>query len=407
MSMPDTACRVNAGRLIERAGRSLRAERAARLIALTAAPAGILVVLAEVAARVWSMPDLRWAAASVLLLPFLLGALSFRKNLKERAAERRAGEATPTPAIFLADEGGHGPLEEMLGARAEEAAAKAAPVKPFIGLGARVVPVVYLLAVLALVAPGRKEASRDRNEAARLATIAAARSAEAALADSPPEAPLPPEAREALATAGDPDSDPAATAAAVEALKTALAAVQRDERAFAEAAASASLLRDLGRAVAARDPEAVRRALRTLAERLAAGDEGRSSAQAAAEALLLAIPDTGDSGLRSLLERAGRALAAGDASGAGEALEALAESHLARAEARRPLERVVVAFEARTGGRGTLPRKAAVDPTPLAPGPGGASSGRTPIEGAPTRDPFEEGVLRRYFAADPSRGGRR
>lgn len=386
--------------LLSAVTRRLRLQRAIGAGAVTALAIAAAILLYEIPARFFALPDLRHPLLTALIGgPLLAMAIAALVAPAARQARRRAGELAVDPVLFLAlKPAPEGPLVPLLDARARGRATDLLrdlppclrPTSAWRGA-----PFALFFAALVLFVPGRA-APADLLRPTEAATLAAeSRRAREQLADLP----LPPNSRaatdSALRSLEDPSLRRGDLGAVTQALRDTL---EQDAARRSDLAAKlrrSPLLEDLARALEAGDAAAREAALAAIAERLRAGEVDDAQRREAADLLReLSTPE------RAAFERAAAALGSGE--NAGDAIAALDGALRALAPATRELESFLVTLESvlQSGGPGAAARVSVSD---------GAASPTQRTTGAapPARyvpperfrgNPRQELILRRYFA---------
>lgn len=385
--------------LLLRAERRLRARRATEWAGRVGVVALAIVLLEGLIARIVASPDLKPAMTLLLILPVVVGIAGWVWRPDVRKVRAEAGNWVGEPALLLAmDAGIETELQPLVTSRACVRAASAAAPRRHFGRLFRTLPVLYLVAVLVVVAPGRIGGVSRLPDG----SVQSVREAGRALkADGLPEA-ISSERQRTVDNALRQLDDPAVSREEVEAaiaqLRAALKEAGGTWDAFTDAASKTALLEPTWHAMDRGDAAAALRAIQDLAERIRDGKVDPSELRRASEALIAAASGAGSNEDRSLFDAAGNALVSGDGSGLERALTDLLDDLRPPGAAARRMKRTVVALEqalGRPGGEGAP--SPAGDGAPLKPRDPTVEMARHAF--ADQRDllPLQREILRNYF----------
>lgn len=385
--------------LLRRAERRLRLRNATTWAGRVGVGALAVVLMEGVLARVVALPDTRTALLALLALPVAAGAAAWALRPGARAVRAEAGRWIGEPALLLAlDAGRETELHPLVVSQAHRRAGEASAPGHRFGRLTRALPLLYLPAVLMVLAPGRVASTDLLPDRSVTGVRKAGRSLKA---DGLPPS-VSPERQRTVAKALRDLDDPAVSRDAVEAAIAQLQAALREAGgtwdAFTDAAARAPLLEPTWQAMDRGDPAAALRAIEDLARKIREGEIDPSALRLASEALVAAASGAGSAGDRDLLTAAGEAMASGDGSGLQHAMSDLASALRPPGASNRPLKRTIVALEQALGrpGDGT----ASSTPGPgasLEPRDPAVDMARNPFGDSTDLNPLQREILRNYF----------
>jgi len=359
------------------------------------------VLLEGMLARILPLPDWTLARWGLIALPLVIGSAVLFWRPDSRHIRREAGTWVGAPSLFLASAGCPETTLTPLLAQAAGTAARRGlattppPLQP--GRLVRLLPVLYLPAILAVTAPGRVPTAVPPDDAATRIQESA-RSVQAANVTRDLQQDRRDMIDAALARASR--GDVAALDKALRELKAALRDAGLAREAFISGAASVPALADLEDALRRGTPTAALHALRKLADRIRRGDVSKDEIRNAArafDAATMAIPST--EGKRRLGEAA-EALRNADGASLKHALVAtLPHLHVNPSRVRR-IERAVITLEAAAGrpGQPATDRPDRSNRTPIHPRGEDGAAARDAFTDPASLDPVEREVLRRYFS---------